>query len=336
MAVNRVAVLGPMFLLCTTVAVCGCWLGGGQSGTPDGGDVDSDSDTDADGDTDTDADTDTDTDTDTEFTCEGVLHFPDPNFELSVCLSLGIFDNTTDTCTADILAEDVAEITYFVSIASVAYVSAPEHYITDLTGLECMPNLITVKIEGNYSSFDLSPLAGASALEALYAGENQIDDLSPLAGLTQLFYLDLYHNEISDVSPLSGLTQLIGLVLSRNLISDVSPLSSLNNLDSLSLSKNEISDIDPLASLTGLWSLGLRENDISYIDAVASMTGLDTIYFWMNNVTDLTPLVNNASFADGCYADFTDNPIDCDDQAANIATLKDRGVHLVCDCSACD
>ena len=59
------------------------------------------------------------------------------------------------------------------------------------------------------------------------------------------------------------------------------------------------------------------------------------ISFWMNSITDLTPLVDNESFADGCSAHFEYNPIDCDDQAANIATLKNRGVHLVCDCDEC-
>ncbi len=332
MAVNRVAVWGPMLALCTTVAICGCWMGGGQSGTPDGGDVDSDTDTDAD----SDADSDTDTDTDTEFVCEGILHFPDPNFELSVCLSLGIFDDVTKTCTADILAEDVAQLTYFASLASSEQGLVPEHYISDLTGLECMPNLHGVNIENNYSSFDLSPLANASALEILYASANQIDDLSPLAGLTQLSTLELQHNEISDVSPLSGLTQLNILWLEDNIVSDVSPLSALDNLIALSLDNNEISDIDPLASLTGLYDFGFVSNDVSDIDAVASMTGLHNIYFMINSITDLTPLVDNASFADGCGAHFTYNPIDCDDQAANIATLKDRGVHLVCDCAACD
>jgi hypothetical protein len=104
----------------------------------------------------------------------------------------------------------------------------------------------------------------------------------------------------------------------------------------LGLDHNEISDIGPLASLTGLFALGLFSNDVSDIDAVASMTGLTYLYFPVNNVTDLTPLVNNESFADGCSAHFDYNPIDCDDQAANIATLKDRGVQLFCDCAACD
>ncbi|MCP4680428.1 MAG: hypothetical protein GY854_34075 [Deltaproteobacteria bacterium] len=51
-----------------------------------------------------------------------------------------------------------------------------------------------------------------------------------------------------------------------------------------------------------------------------------------NEITDISPLVDNASMGIGDDARILDNPIDCDDQAANIQALIDRNVEFWHDC----
>jgi hypothetical protein len=332
------------FVALLFAALCAACGDDGNNADPDAS-TDADTDSDTDSDTDTDGGTDTDADTDgdagTEFLCEGVLHFPDPVFERSVCWNLAnlniaeIYDDMSGTCTGDILAEDVAQITTFSSIASTLTFPEPEDQLSDLTGMQCMPLVEHVHLSNNNAAFDLSPLAGASALVQLDAPGNQIEGISPLADLAQLQYLALDYNAISDLSPLAGLTQLIRIELEHNVVSDVSPLSSLPNLVDLHLGENNISEIAPLSSLTSLQSLSLSFNGISDIDAVAGMSSLLYLYLQENSVTDLTPLVGNVSFAEGCMAWFGGNPIDCGEQAANIDALMSRGVQILCDCDSC-
>ena len=104
--------------------------------------------------------------------------------------------------------------------------------ITDLTGLEHAPNLISLHLGGNAIT-DVGPLAGLTQLTALGLGNNAITDVGPLAGLTQLRTLGLYTNTITDVGPLAGLTQLRILNLNTNAIADVSPLVGLNLTEGL-------------------------------------------------------------------------------------------------------
>jgi hypothetical protein len=51
-----------------------------------------------------------------------------------------------------------------------------------------------------------------------------------------------------------------------------------------------------------------------------------------NQITDLSPLVANASLGYGTGIAIAGNPIDCTAQAQNIATLRARGVTLTTDC----
>jgi hypothetical protein len=58
---------------------------------------------------------------------------------------------------------------------------------------------------------------------------------------------------------------------------------------------------------------------------------LEWLSMYNAEVTDLTPLVNNPGIGaegDEDTVNLNGNPIDCDEQAANIQELEDRGVNL--------
>jgi len=92
----------------------------------------------------------------------------------------------------------------------VTRVDGREQGIADLSGIEFLVNLDTLRILGN-SVVDLTPLAGLTEVLELDLYRNLIVDLTPLAGLTALQTLRINENPVTDLSPLAGLTTLIHL-----------------------------------------------------------------------------------------------------------------------------
>ena len=125
---------------------------------------------------------------------------------------------------------------------------------------------------------------------------------------------------------------MTSLTLIDNEIFDITPLAGLTQLTELSVSDCNVSDITPLAGLADLTVLGLSRNDISDITPLAGLAELTTLWLAHNSITDLSPLVANPGIDAGDEVDVTDNPIDCEEQAANIQELLDRGVLLEVDC----
>ena len=167
--------------------------------------------------------------------------------------------------------------------------SAPDHDISDLTGLEYAINLTTLRL-GNNQIDDVSLLASLANLTDLRLGNNEISDVSPLADLIKLTRLELSSNEINDVSPLTALTDLMDLRLSTNEINDISPLADLTNLTRLELFSNQIQDVNPLADLTNLTHLELFSNRISNLSPLADLTNLTTLRLSANDISDLSAL----------------------------------------------
>ena len=149
---------------------------------------------------------------------------------------------------------------------------APDHNISDLTGLE-----------------------HATGLIILVLNNNQISDLSPLQRLTHLYgYLELSDNNISDLSPLIRLRNLGDLRIARNNISDLSPLAKLKRLKILDLADNQIRDITPLAKIDQFLALDLRRNKIRKIEPLAELK-IFSVKLDGNPITDaewlLVPLI---------------------------------------------
>ncbi|WP_287925396.1 ABC transporter substrate-binding protein [Kosmotoga pacifica] len=106
--------------------------------------------------------------------------------------------------------------------------------ISDLTPLQNL-NLYLLDI-GGCSVSDLSPLAGHTNLENLWAWGNSITDLSPLQNLPNLREIDLNGNAIQDITPLvnnPGLGEGDWINLENNYL-DLTPGSDdMNNIQAL-------------------------------------------------------------------------------------------------------
>ena len=162
---------------------------------------------------------------------------------------------------AEGLAAVVAEALGTAVERAPATLWAPRRGVTELSGLERLPELRRLNLAENRVT-DLSALAGLPGLRVLDLGGNAVEDLWPLAGLAELEVLDLSGNRVVDVSALGGLPRLAVLELAGNAVVDVSPLVHLTGLRYLGLAGNRVADTAPLAHLSGLVRLDLGGNAV--------------------------------------------------------------------------
>ena len=128
-----------------------------------------------------------------------VVSIPDANLAAAV---RGIIGNSITTQT----------------LLDLTHLTAQEHQIENLTGLEHARNLRSLDLYGNALS-DISSLSGLTQLTDLHLADNHISDISPLAELKQLATLHIWENNISDISPLVELKKLTALYISQNPLS---------------------------------------------------------------------------------------------------------------------
>jgi len=148
---------------------------------------------------------------------------------------------------------------------------------------------------------DLRGIEHCTKLPELWLYDNQINDLSPLKGLTNLQWLFLHTNQISDISPLANLTNIRGLYLDDNLITNISILSVLKNI--------------------GDWSGWMKVEN-----GVGIHLGLS-----YNQISDISPLVNNPGIGEGDVIDLTGNPLNDEAYDVHIPVLQERGVNILFD-----
>ena len=148
-------------------------------------------------------------------------------------------------------------------------------------------------------------------------------------------------NQISDISALANLTSLVELQLGENQITDISPLANLNHLTELELSGNQISDISALANLTNLTVLrlfgtpdylgGTAERQISDISPLANLKNLKVLVLNINQISDISPLLENSGLGEGDLVWLGDNNLDLSNGSEDlevIRQLEERGVRV--------
>ena len=119
---------------------------------------------------------------------------------------------------------------------------------------------------------------------------------------------DLGPNEISDLSPLFELEKLYSLVIDDNDgFNDLNQLKELENLERFLITHNhDIEDFSPLAELTNLTYLnlgntGMNNEDLEYI---SDLTDLEELFFWDNNITDISAIQNLINLRRLSYSHF--------------------------------
>jgi len=221
--------------------------------------------------------------------------------------------------------------------------------LDDLTGLSTLENLQSLDISATPVS-DLSALSSLTQLKVLDLYYTDVADLTPLSGLTNIEVVDITNTEIANLSPLESATKLKVLTAAGTRIASLEPLANAASLELIYVSSGyldeisglaskpnlkeatlccEVSDISALADAESLEYLNVTENDISDLSPLSQGLSLEYIDFSGNQVSDLSPLINLPNLKT-VWA--LENPIDCVEQADNIAALLENGVDLHFDC----
>ncbi|MDD5308945.1 MAG: hypothetical protein PHU25_16640, partial [Deltaproteobacteria bacterium] len=240
------------------------------------------------------------------------------------------------------------------------YLDASGGVLADTSSLAGLTGLEELNISSNHELQDISDLSGLTSLAKLAMRDTPIADISALSTLAELRDVDMSSSLVSDLSPLSTLTNLDTLDISKTKVGDVNALAGMANLKTLIMNGNVIynieaisqdevlesidfqftlvDDIAPLATLTKLTWVNGTESNIADLSSLvdASWPNLVEIDLVNTLVADLGPLVANIdTFHNNVEINLWGAPLDCSAQAANIKTLRDRGVALYCDCGEC-
>jgi hypothetical protein len=165
---------------------------------------------------------------------------------------------------------------YHRHLRTMRVLDASSRRMTQLDGIELMPNLVELDLSGN-RLIDISGLAGLTHLEKLNLRGNDVREISPLAGLAALEYLNLYDNRnIRNIGPLAGLVNLKTLILANVPVgAQTADLSGLTQLKKLNLRNTGVNDLSFLSMLNDLEYLNLYGN--AGIRSLAAISGLDDL-----------------------------------------------------------
>jgi hypothetical protein len=253
--------------------------GNGESGDGDGdGDGESgDGDGDGDGES---GDGDGDGEPPPDLPPEGFCGFADPYLEAIVVEELGLQRGPVPVA----LAETVTQL--------VQWASGPEpgEHPVSLTGIECLSNLVTLRLPPG-SIDDLTPLSELSSLAVLRVHNNQISQLQPLAGLPNLTWLELPGNPIPD-GALVDIAELplISLDVSDTAITTLDDFLLFEDLLALHINNLPIDDLSPLYG-SGIVTLGVVGTNIADLASMPSWGPLACLHLQETPAVDLSPLL---------------------------------------------
>jgi internalin A len=168
----------------------------------------------------------------------------------------------------------------FLAIAVLALVSSAAADPAKICGLAVDETLVKFECKDK-SLADLSPLAGATALEYLDIRLTRVSNLAPVAKLATLRRIDMRGTKVTDLKPLAGL-QLTDLNLSGTAVTDLRPLADMTTLGELDLSNSAVTNVKPLAKLKSLGQVDLRNTKVSKADAQWLGTIAEHVY-WGDN-----------------------------------------------------
>lgn len=220
-------------------------------------------------------------------------------------------DNILRACINADLGQGATDPITEAQAATVTTVDCQTMGITDITGLETMPNLETIWLNNNGGITNLDPIKNLAKVRSLSLNFVNVTD-ADLPGLVtspDLIHLGLWRSGLTDISALSTAASLQSLTLRDNQITDVSHLTTLTDLNYLFLEDNEIDDISPLSGLVSLETLQLRGQSLGLSSAPLDMSTI-------NPVTDLAgaPVPVTSTDAGFTY-----------DSTAHTWTFADRG-----------
>ncbi len=244
----------------------------------------------------------------------------------------------------------ISDLTPVAAAMNLTFLQIYDSPLSDLTPIVNMPNLETLLLQSTQVS-NLLPLLSLPKLKSLSVGDCPLADfttisqfsnlttlgfahdsitnadfLSGMSSLTELSLSGSYLDSLQDISGLSALTGLRKLDLRYNNISDISSLTTLTLLEDINLVGNQnISNISCVANMLGLLELKISGTQVSDLTALQQLTNLTWVYLPNNQITDLAPLITNASLGglgEGDSVYLKGNPLSTHAQTNQIPELR--------------
>jgi Leucine-rich repeat (LRR) protein len=190
-----------------------------------------------------------------------------------------IFENNQlESAVRDLLGKPTGEL-YERQLMTIVKFDASNKSITNLDGIELLPNLIQLNLSDN-SIKDIAPLSNLKQLKELNLRNNSISDLTPLSKMADLEYLNIHSNSsINSIKPLENLSNLHTLIMGNVPIRDeIHVLENFDHLRHLNIRNCGIKDLKPFSQMNGLEYLNLYSNsEIQSIKSLENLTNLRTL-----------------------------------------------------------
>ncbi|TDH67378.1 hypothetical protein CCR75_001910 [Bremia lactucae] len=174
------------------------------------------------------------------------------------------------------------------------YIGTSGIKVTDLDGLENLPNLLKLHVRSNLLR-SMGSVALLRQLQHLELYDNQIQTLEGVQSLVTLKVLDLSFNEIRIIPDLSHLTILEELYVANNKLKKITGLENLKRLKKLDLGANRLRVMENLDGLIDLQELWLGKNKITIIQGLETLTELKIISVQSNRVVQMTGFAQNSA-----------------------------------------
>lgn len=199
------------------------------------------------------------------------------------------------------------------------FVNLEQLHFSSLAGLGTIPNLETVILAGDYSSFDelkkishlkeldlsntnfsdASILAGMTDLTRLDVENCPLKDLSFLKNMHKLEYLNVRNQGLSTLDYIANMPDLKYLYIDGNNITDISVVAKCRNLEDFCTNCNPIADFSPLKSCPRIKLLTIASDKVTDISFLNSLSELTSLNLWSCvNIKDYSPIESKTALTD--------------------------------------
>jgi Leucine-rich repeat (LRR) protein len=210
---------------------------------------------------------------------------------------------------------------YGEDLEGIRRLNAANFSITNLAGIEYLPNLESLDLRGNPVS-SVEELLSLQKLVELSLRNTEIDDIAPLSDLVRLRRLDLRGTDLGKdgLEPLKNLRALEELNLRESGITELDALGSLQNLRYLNIHSNSgITSLKPIAGLGRLQTLIMRHvpsgGNLRELSNLQNLRRLNVRNTGLRDLSVLAELMSKGALQDTPQADrkadvdIRDNPV---------------------------
>jgi len=220
-------------------------------------------------------------------------------------------------------------------------------------GIMFLSYLFNPTLVNNNRPEDLAPLVSLKSLEYLGLTDTGLEEeaLAPLAALDTLLALSIGKSPGVDVSPVASMDDLLLLIDHDSGLTDtdLNALSTVSGLMSVFLYNNDLDDLDALANCTNMQEVYVHNNPgfsevpdtfpsmtvfgadecaLTDIAPLGDLSVVQQLSLSDNDINDITPLLDIATFEEGASVNILDNPLVHVDTCSTIIALRARGVDV--------